>query len=107
MTLPNGDRASVNLAKLRDYVLKPAHPQGRHKARVFASAPGWASADAERLRALLLDAAARGDAEPAGQDAFGERFTLDTKTEEGVVVRSCWIVRTGEDVPRLTTCYVR
>ncbi len=40
MKLPNSDRAVVDIAKLRDYCLNPAHPRGRHKARVFAAALG-------------------------------------------------------------------
>ncbi len=39
MKLPNGGRAVVEIAKLRDYCLNPAHPRGRHNARVFAAAP--------------------------------------------------------------------
>ena len=38
--LPNPDRAVVDLAKLRDYCLNPQHEEGKHKARVFASALG-------------------------------------------------------------------
>jgi hypothetical protein len=50
MKLPNGDRAIVDLEKLRAYCLNPQHPRGRHKARVFASF-GIREADAkERLR---------------------------------------------------------
>jgi hypothetical protein len=36
--LPNGHRAFVDVAKLRDYYLNPSHEDGKHKARVFASA---------------------------------------------------------------------
>ena len=35
MKLPNVARASVDIAKLRDYCLNSSHPEGRHKARVF------------------------------------------------------------------------
>ncbi|WP_367268233.1 DUF6883 domain-containing protein [uncultured Thiohalocapsa sp.] len=38
--LPNADQAAVDLDKLRGYCLNPAHPRGRHKARVFAAALG-------------------------------------------------------------------
>jgi hypothetical protein len=33
MKLPNPKRAVVDIAKLRDYILNPEHPRGRHKAR--------------------------------------------------------------------------
>ena len=40
MKLLNGDRAIVELVKLRDYSLSETHPRGRHKARVFRAALG-------------------------------------------------------------------
>ncbi len=40
MKLPNGERAVVDIIKLQDYCLNPAHPRGQHKARVFAAALG-------------------------------------------------------------------
>jgi hypothetical protein len=57
MQLPNGDRADLG-DKLEDYCLNPAHRQGQHKARVFESVLGITMANAEGLRAALLDAAA-------------------------------------------------
>jgi hypothetical protein len=108
--LPNGDRAIVELAKLRDYCLNPYHQDGKHKARVFKSVLGVGRADAEWLRELILEAAA---ARPAVQTAnipFGILYVLDflmTTTCGSAVVRTGWIVRHGEDYPRLTTCYVK
>ena len=57
MKLPNGVRAFVDIAKLRDYSLDPAHKEGRHKARVFAAAPGMTRNDVDWLRDQLLVAA--------------------------------------------------
>jgi len=37
MTLPNADRAVIDPAKIRDYLLAAAHPVGRFKARFFVS----------------------------------------------------------------------
>ena len=42
-------------------------------------------------------------------DEHGQRYTVDFDLEAGprnARIRSCWIVRTGEDFARLTTCYV-
>jgi hypothetical protein len=110
MRLPGGDRAVVELAKLTDYCLDDTHPRGRHKARVFAARLGLGRADAALLRAELLRGAANsaGAAEGAA-DGFGRRFTLDLVVagpKGSGVVRSAWMVRTGEDFPRLTTCYL-
>ena len=40
MRLPNGDRAVVDVRKVRDYCLSAEHPRGQHKARVFKRAWG-------------------------------------------------------------------
>jgi hypothetical protein len=110
MKLPGGDRAVVELAKLADYCLDETHPRGRHKARVFAARLGLGRADAALLRAELLRAAASSpDAVQGAVDGFGSRFGLDlvvTGPKGSGVVRSAWIVRTGEDFPRLTSCYL-
>jgi hypothetical protein len=41
--LPNPDRAVVDDAKVRDYLLSPSHPVGRFKA-VFFAALGFSQA---------------------------------------------------------------
>jgi hypothetical protein len=89
--------------------LNPEHPRGRHKARVFAAALGLTGAHADELRAALLQAARSEDATASDQDEYGQRYVLDfTMNGPGGCgrVRSSWIVRTGEDFPRLTSCYV-
>lgn len=109
MRLPNGEHAVVDLVKLTDYCLNPEHPRGRHKARVFESALGIRIEDASRLRQLLMDAARTAEANAGLVDDFGQRFTIDfqVRSEAGSrVIRCHWIVRTGEFIPRLTTCFV-
>ena len=101
----------VDLAKLRDYCLSEYHPRGRHKARIFRGRLGLTADDAELLREALISAAQVDQArlQPTFNDQFGERFILDfeMKTSTGsATVRAAWIVPTGEDMLRLTTCYV-
>jgi hypothetical protein len=107
--LPHAELAVVEIAKLRDYCLSTDHLRGRHKARVFAAALGLTADHAEQLRHALLDAAHTLDAAATDGDEFGQRYVLDftMKGQAGIAtVRSCWIVRSGEDCPRLTSCYV-
>ena len=64
--------------------------------------------NAHLLRDALLAAAAFSDAvEPRGDNGFGDvdviRFRLDTAHGTGTVL-SAWIIRHGEEFPRLTTC---
>ncbi|WP_367618323.1 MULTISPECIES: DUF6883 domain-containing protein [Rhodoplanes] len=48
--LPHGDRAIVDLRKIEDYCLSPAHSRGRHKARVFRVRLGLQRDDSKWLR---------------------------------------------------------
>ena len=109
MYLPNRDNAVVPIEKLRDYCLNVDHIEGKHKAKVFASALGFTADDAEGLRQLLLIAAKTQEVELGMKNAYGQRYVLDF-TIPGpsglVAVRSTWIIRTTEKVPRLVTCYV-
>jgi hypothetical protein len=108
MRLPNGAGAIVDIQKLRVYCLNPDHLRGRHKARVFASV-GIRAGDAGELRDALLRAAQNGEAQLGLSDAYGQRYVVDFDLVRGgrrVKIRSTWIVVSGEDAPRLTTCYV-
>ena len=110
MKLPSGDEAIVELEKLTGYCLDPSHPRGKHKARVLASVLGFAIEHAEQLREAFLRAAAIEEAQPAHSDRFGLRYVIDfpiTGPKGTGTLRSTWIIRQGESVPRLTSCYVK
>ena len=67
------------------------------------------AAHAETLQQQLLSVAQSGAAVLGMQNAYGQRYILDFEMTTAVgtaVVRSMWIVLVGEDVPRLTSCYV-
>jgi hypothetical protein len=94
----------VELEKLTDYCLNQEHPRGRHKARVFASVLNIRQSDAQFLGDALLHAAAANDAVLIDADEYGLEMHGPAGT---ATVRSLWIVRSDEDVPRLTSCYVK
>ncbi|BAZ25771.1 hypothetical protein NIES4073_66770 [Kalymmatonema gypsitolerans NIES-4073] len=108
MKLPHFERAVVEIEKLQDYCLNAEHPKGKHKARVFASALGLTTENAEELRNILLIAAQTYDATFTKQNEYGQSYIIDftITTDKQAVIRSSWIIRIGEDFPRLTTCYV-
>ena len=109
MQLPNADRAIVDIGKLRDYSLNPTHEEGMHKARVFRSALGFKQDDAERLRQMILSEILTAEAASRPATAFGHRYVVefDTAGLKGPVrIRTTWLVRFGEDSPRLTSCYI-
>lgn len=107
--LPNPENAVVEVRKLRGYCLDPDHPRGKHKARVFVSTLGLTAEDSEELRQAIISAARSEEATPIEEDEYGQRYMLDFEmsTEVGsATVRSGWIVRSGEDFPRFTSCWV-
>jgi hypothetical protein len=109
MRLPHADRAEVDLRKFSEYCLSPTHPVGKHKAAVFRAVLGLTAADADLLRAWVLQAAVSGEAVFERADEFGDRYRLDFEASTAAgraAIRSAWIVRPDEDFPRLTTCYI-
>jgi hypothetical protein len=107
--LPNGNRADLG-TKLEDYVLNPKHRKGRHKARVFGSALGIRRDNREILANALRHAATHSnDATSIGDQGFGATFEVRfplTTPQGTATVLSAWIIRNGEDFPRLTTCFI-
>jgi len=109
MKLPKGENVDLG-TKLEEYVRNAAHREGRHKARLFESVLGITLANRELLRQAILAAAANSDeAQPRGDNGHGAvyslRFLLETPKGSAVVL-TAWIVRHGEDFPRMTTCYI-
>src|SRR5262249_39354055 len=101
--------AIIDLVKLSDYCLSATHPVGRHKAVVFRAALGLTAPDAPQLSELILRGVRDQQATPGRIDEYGQRYQVDLSltTDAGTaVVRTVWIVRAGEEVPRLVTCYV-
>jgi len=109
MKLPNASQAILEIEKLRDYCLSETHPRGKHKARVFAATLGITSEHAEDLRGLILQAIQNEEAELDERDEYGQRYIVDVRirySANEAVVRTTWIIRSGEINPRLTSCYV-
>lgn len=108
MQLPHADRAEIEPAKLRDYLLSTNHPIGRFKARFFValgfSAEGWQELEnAFRLQHLTQDA------EVARTTSYGQTFTiraiLNGPNGQSATVVSVWFVPAGGQVPRFVTAY--
>jgi len=102
--------AQVSEAKLRDYMLNPAHPQGGPKARVFAAVLGITRNDWQYLRRQLLTGVRTAPAQLRGTTPWGDLYDVafDVTGPGGCVhrVRTGWIIRLGQDRPHLITAYV-
>ncbi|SRR5258706_3336434 len=109
MKLPNAERAIIDVEKLRDYCLSESHPRGKHKARVFAAKLGLNAGPANHLRDAILSAVVTEEAILDERDGYGQRYIVDflmSYSDNQALVRSAWIIRIGEDMPHLTSCYV-
>jgi hypothetical protein len=106
--LPNADRAIVDPAKVRDYLLSPEHPVGRAKARFFA-ALGFTRATWPDLQRARLAHGAAGAAELLPVTPYGQKYVvrgmLQGPAGASAAAVTIWIVLHGEDAPRLVTAY--
>jgi hypothetical protein len=106
--LPNADRAIVEDAKVRDYLLSPSHPVGRFKA-VFFVALGFSADQWELLRDALLDLARASDAKPGLPSPFGLKFEiraiLQGPSGRQADLVTVWMVSNGKDFPHFVTAY--
>ena len=108
MKLPAADQAIIEPAKVRDYLLSPAHPIGRAKAHFFR-ALGFTQDGWSQLQDALLALARTGDAVLGERNAFGQKYVVrgilrgpSGRIAETVTV---WIVLEAEAVPRFVTAY--
>ncbi|MHA2344916.1 MAG: DUF6883 domain-containing protein [Candidatus Hodarchaeales archaeon] len=65
--------------------------------------------DAEELQNTLLEIVQTHNAIEGKQDQYGKRYIIDftmSRAARQATIRSSWIIRSNEDFPRLTSCYV-
>ena len=109
MKLPNGIQAIIDPRKVTDYCLCPDHDDGKHKAILFEELLGLTLDNADLLLNALKQAAIQEEADIGKLDKYGQRYVLDFDfigPTGNAKLRSAWIIREGEDVPRLVTCYI-
>ena len=108
MGLPNADRAVVEDAKVRDYLLSPTHPVGRFKS-VFFAALGFSAGQWSLLRDALLELARTGDAIPGQVSHFGLKFEIHAilrgPSGRQADVVAVWMVSNGQDFPHFITAH--
>jgi hypothetical protein len=99
----------VDIRKIRDYCLDENHPIGKHKARLFNSVLGLNQKNSNKLRDILLNAVKDSEAKLGVNDSFGQRYTVDfvvVRENKQRTIRSCWIIETDSEIPKLTTCFI-
>lgn len=109
MQLPNATEAFIDDRKLLEYCLDFEHEEGKHKARVFASALGITAEIFYVLKEAIQVAALSEEVVFLRKLSSGNLYQLDFEMNyfgKSAVVRTGWIVLQDEDFPRLTTCFV-
>jgi hypothetical protein len=105
--LPNPHLADLG-NKIEEYSLNLNHEQGKNKAILFASKLGITLANAELLKQALKKSAINEDVVIQKTNEYGthynQKFWLKTEVGESLIL-ACWIIRSGENFPRLTNCY--
>ena len=114
MKLPNGNQAEIPMEKLIGYCLNPEHSSGKHKARVFKSALGITTSNAEVLRDLIQQSAVEGEVVQAEKTTFGQIFKVDWVVPEAlnlgsdqVTLRTIWEITAKNKQPRLISAFIK
>lgn len=100
MHLPNCKEAHIDRQKLTGYLLNRDHPDATGKSAFFYARYGD---DWTRLRDDLLEHAT-GAVTSVEETRHGTTYVIEGLLS-GTLVRSVWMIRTGESNPRLVTAY--
>ncbi len=107
--LPNAHQAIIDDRKLVDYTLNFDHDEGKHKAFVFKAVLGVTALDANELKVRILQEIQHNPVKIKKEDRYGKRYSVEfswTRAGRTATVMTGWIIRTGENIPRLTSCYI-
>lgn len=110
MKLPYRERAKRKqiAEKLTSYALNVNHRDGQHKARLFKAKLGITKENQEIIELALLKAVMVKEAVYTQRSEYGDKYVIDfllTTSEGSSKIRSAWIIRFGENYPRLTSVY--
>ncbi|MCB9878925.1 MAG: hypothetical protein H6835_15120 [Planctomycetes bacterium] len=108
MKLPDAERAVVDDAKVRDYLLSPSHPVGRFKAQFFARL-GYSQDEWESLATDLKRHAFDGESKELDPSPYGRKFEtrgrLAGPTGRAADLICIWIILVGTDAPKFVTAF--
>ena len=107
MKIPGAERAILDEAKVRDYLISTEHRVGSAKARFFAQL-GFDHRNWTVLRDAL-HRFAQGDAQLGAATRFGQKYvvlgTIQGSSGRAAPLVVVWIILTGDDFPRFVTAY--
>ena len=108
MKLPGAESAIIPRGKIEDYLLNLEHPIGGGKAKFFIHF-GFQREQWEELEEALREHANENPVAYILRDADGVTYVIEgvirTPSGRQPLVRSVWLVETGELAPRFITAY--
>ena len=110
MKLPNFDNAIIQKEKLTKYCLNELHPIGKYKARLFKSILQITIANYQDLITLIKNGLQHTVAKERKSDMYGRRYSVDIKVlknTEVITIRTNWIIKNKENIPTLTSCFIK
>lgn len=106
--LPNHEKAIIDPAKIRDYILASEHPIGRFKAALFLKM-GYTKDNWQRLTDDIRSFHLPLDALPVEKNRFGQKYVITGMITgpngKQMLLRTIWIILSVEYVPRFVTIY--
>jgi hypothetical protein len=108
MKLPHAARAIVPERKITHYLLNPAHPTGRSKARFFQHF-GYMADKWQILAENLMRHARENEVVAMEPGRYGTRYVVDgfLTAPDGTClkIRTAWFIDLGTDQPRFVTAH--
>ena len=108
MELPNRQRAVVEDAKIRDYLLSSTHPIGHFKATFF-TALGFSADRWPELQAAILSHGQTGVATQGHESPYVTKYEIRAAIEgpagRSATVVSVWMIGNDVDFPTFITAF--
>ncbi len=107
--LPNCKQAFIAIEKLSEYCLNPFHPVGKDKAMVFKSVLNLTEQDTDFQKDAILDGLARNEVFQAYKISMAKdlQYIKIRNLDLEATIRTAWIIKKGENFPRLINCYIK
>jgi hypothetical protein len=107
-TVPAADRAIVDPAKVRLYLLSAAHRVGRFKARFFGRF-GFHAGDPDELVCALLSHVRDNAVAATETSPYGTKYRVEgpltCPDRRNPRVATVWMILNGESLPRFVTAF--
>jgi hypothetical protein len=106
--LPNAANATLDDAKITQYLLNPAHPVGGSTAKFFLSR-GFTQANWTELKTALLDHPRHNQVASQTANTHAEKYAIScslvTPDRTNPCVISVWNIQPSDPYPRFVTAY--